>query len=310
MIPGSDDETEIGRTFDDRVSIARKRRPLSNVTNRPASGGTNRPKNVFMDALSNPTLCYSYGRNGMRTEGDVEKNEEASHTRGSAQTEPGKREKIKFIEPDIEELRIIRSPVASGERRQTTNGCRICGGDDGRSLLLDKIQSEFNELKEAHRRALETRCKLIKVMERELAEYKKKLKASVEGKLEEMRKRYDDALRKKDVEIDELKRQLNEGRLGPGELRDAEIKKLKERCEELDERRREEIEELGKEYDAKLRRKKEEHKELCRRKIMEYREMVDGLYKEKASEYRNRCNEKLRRIKASTGAARPSTRLL
>ena len=56
--------------------------------------------------------------------------------------------------------------------------------------MLFRIQNELDELKEAHRRALRVKSKLIKVMEREVAELKQQDLAKKEEKMEALKSHY------------------------------------------------------------------------------------------------------------------------
>jgi vacuolar-type H+-ATPase subunit H len=295
----NDSEVEMDRIFDERISIARNRRPLSNVTNKSVAGDANRPRNVFAEALSNPTLYYSYNaagskRRGGKDGGCIEHENEAGMK--------NRETRIKFVEPGAEELdaaKVVEEPGAMSDVGD--------GEAEKHSVLLAKIQREFDELKEAHRKALEVRRRLIRALEKEMAEYKKRIRASAEKKIEEIKKEHSDAVREKNMEIERLSKQVAEGGLdqrleslrGIASTKDAEIRDLKERCAELREKRKQEMEDLRKEYDARLSSKKEEYKDLCKKRIMQYREMVDGFYREKASEYRSKCSERLKRIKNS-----------
>lgn len=91
-------------------------------------------------------------------------------------------------------------PVEKTDAQEDAVEKRVAFRDEaeGEKLVtLSKIQGELEELREAHRRALRVRSKLIRVMEREIAEMKRALEAKREEEVSSLKKHYDQVLLEK-----------------------------------------------------------------------------------------------------------------
>ncbi|ADM10964.1 uncharacterized protein Eint_011020 [Encephalitozoon intestinalis ATCC 50506] len=183
------EDGDFGEVFDERVRI-RKRRAFANITNRPED-------------------------EKLGGEKKAETQDTSKSLKGLGNEVRGKVIFRDFTEEPRKGLGEGRKEVESGEEKN--------------SNMLLKIQKEFEELKEIHRKVLRDRRKLIRAMEKEVGELKRRIeskrKAEMESlenkysrKLEEMREAYKKVAKEK---ILEYKKKLDEAyRVKASELRE------------------------------------------------------------------------------------------
>lgn len=187
--------------FDERVRI-HKRNVLSNITNKSGDiSGTSKSRNG---------KDVKTGR-----EKDAEDQDGFLSGAGSGNAIRGK---VVFKDFTLDDG---QSPTG-GERKAESK-------EDGSDDVLSRIQKEFEELKEMHRKALRARRKLIKTMEKEMSELKQRMEAKQKVEVENLKRQYDEKLQEKQEaykkickeKILEYKKKLDEAyRVKAGELRE------------------------------------------------------------------------------------------
>ncbi|KAH9412205.1 hypothetical protein HK407_01g00980 [Ordospora pajunii] len=105
---------------------------------------------------------------------------------GVKNEERRKKEQSKVVFKDVDENMNGGSEAKEGEN--VKEECSARCEADAKSEMLLKIGAEFEELKEAHRRGLMARGKLIRRMERELEGIKKQIEAEKKKEMEEFKK--------------------------------------------------------------------------------------------------------------------------
>ncbi|AFN82435.1 hypothetical protein EROM_010910 [Encephalitozoon romaleae SJ-2008] len=176
--------------FDERVRV-RKRNVLSNITNK--SGDI--------------SMAYKDG-NGKDVKIDREKDIEDQDGFLSG-TGPGNVIRGKVVFKDF---------TSEDGRNQDTGERKAESKENGSDSVVSRIQKEFEELKEMHRKALGARRKLIKTMEKEMSELKQRMEAKQKVEMENLKRQYDEKLREKQEaykrickeKILEYKRKLDE----------------------------------------------------------------------------------------------------
>lgn len=215
-----DSDAEISKLFDDRIRLHR-RRALGDITNATVDVEARQQRkegNLFVKALHESGVCYSYGGNGKMPDGatndgndpgvgarvTVEKIESpvrdgVAKPRGAHRRDDGGPRVV------FKDLVGDRSRSAEVAEESKEEGGRESGERQGR--LLSEIQNELEELRMAHKKALSTRGKLVRMMEREMGELRRSLEAEKKEEIESLKRHYDKMLLEKKQEYRESCRQ-------------------------------------------------------------------------------------------------------
>ncbi|KMV66765.1 hypothetical protein M970_010950 [Encephalitozoon cuniculi EcunIII-L] len=121
-----------------------------------------------------------------------------------------------------------------GDSGEEARAAKFEDGEDGKAAMLSRIQKEFEELKEAHKKTLRARGKLIRAMEKEVSEMKQKMESRKKAEEESLRRQYDEKLQKRKEMYKKIcKERILEYKRRLDEAYRAKALELRKRCEAL-----------------------------------------------------------------------------